>query len=287
MGINKKVLLSFILSISLFLALPHNAFAHQPKIPQTFPVIVDSPEISKAFYSKFENSPQIYKISSDKPFNLYAGILVPDIPNQSTDLFVTIIQKGKVDKKIAYLDGTKFKWVKMFEEFGHDNYLKGPEFKLQAPAGNYEISVSGKNSGVKYTLATGEVESFGFSNSMEVLSIIPILKVNFFNKSPIDFILSPIGGGYAAVLIVLSFVFGFVFSFVIRKFAKKKVRKNLTNIGTNDRLIRLGLAIAFFTISITTSWNGLLIFAAGFCLFEAVFSWCGLFAIMCKNTCSM
>lgn len=280
-----KSILFLVISLGIFFVSTSSVSAHQPRIPGSFPVAVDNPEISKAYYAKTDVNSEVYNISSDKTFDFYVNILVPDITNQNKDLFVTVIQKGTKDKQIAYLDGTKFEWTKMFEPFGHDNYLQGPEFRFQAPAGKYEIKISGKIPGTKYSLATGEVESFGFSNSLEILSIIPKLKVDFFNKSPIDFLLSPIGAGYAVIVIILSFIFGFILSLIMRKFAKGKGRRKVMNIGAKDRIIRLVLAIALFLLAVSTTWNGILIFAAGFCLFEAIFSWCGLFALMGKNTC--
>jgi hypothetical protein len=283
-----KLLKSFFsLIISLVFLSISSSFvsAHQPVIPATFPLTVENPEISRAFYSITASTPELYKISSDKAFDLYVNILVPDLSNQSKDLFVTVIKKGKTDKQITYLDGTKFTWTKMFEQFGHDNYLQGPEFKLQAGAGDYEIRVFSKVPKIKYTLAIGETESFGLTESLNTISIIPILKVNFFNKNPIDFLLSPIGAGYVAIILVLSFVFGFIFSFIMRKYTKGKVRRRANNIGTSDRLLRFSIFAVLFLTAVTTTWNGIYIFVAGFCLFEAIFSWCVLYALMGKNTC--
>ena len=38
-------------------------------------------------------------------------------------------------------------------------------------------------------------------------------------------------------------------------------------------------------LAITTTWSPILIFFSGFALFEAIFSWCGFYAAMGKNTC--
>jgi len=37
--------------------------------------------------------------------------------------------------------------------------------------------------------------------------------------------------------------------------------------------------------AITTTWSPILIFFSGFAFFEAIFSWCGFYAAMGKNTC--
>jgi len=285
MKLLKRVFFGLTLSLILVFSSSSSVSAHQPQIPQAFPVTVNTPEVSKAFYSVTGSTPQVYKITSDKTFDLYVNILVPDIPNQSKDLFVSVVKKEKADRQIAYLDGTKFVWKKMFEPFGYDNYLQGGEFKTQAIAGSYEVVVTSKTPDTKYVLATGETEAFGLQDSLNTISIMPMLKTNFFNTSPIYFLLSPIGASYAAILIVLAFIFGFIFSFIMKKFAKGKVRRLTMNIGVSDRLLRFVLAVFLFVIAVTTTWNALFIFAAGFCLFEAIFSWCGVYALMGKNTC--
>lgn len=59
------------------------------------------------------------------------------------------------------------------------------------------------------------------------------------------------------------------------------------NIGRADRILRLVLAIALFVLAITTNWSPILIFFSGFALFEAIFSWCGFYAAIGKNTCGI
>jgi Na+-transporting NADH:ubiquinone oxidoreductase subunit NqrB len=49
----------------------------------------------------------------------------------------------------------------------------------------------------------------------------------------------------------------------------------------------VGIGIALLVWAITTSWNPLLIFFSGFLFFEALFSWCGLYAALGKNTCPL
>lgn len=57
------------------------------------------------------------------------------------------------------------------------------------------------------------------------------------------------------------------------------------NIGTLDRFIRLMIAVALIGLAVwRDSW--LLYLAGAFVLFEAAFSWCILFQLLGKNTCS-
>jgi hypothetical protein len=71
----------------------------------------------------------------------------------------------------------------------------------------------------------------------------------------------------------------------LKKFAKGSVRGVHKNIGKKDRIIRLAIWIGLLLWAITTSWNPWLIFFSGFALFEALFSWCGFYAAIGKNTC--
>jgi len=269
------------LLLALFLV-PSTIFAHQPRIVQENPTIVTSPEISKAYYGTLSGKPAVYTISADKPFTLYVGVLVPDIADQKKDVSVVILKDGK---QIVLLDGPSFKWTTFFEEFGHDTYWQGPEYKAQSEAGNYEIRVSSIDNDTKYSLAIGETEAFDFKESINALTLIPELKKDFFNKSPIDFVLSPLGWGFILTMFVLAFIFGFLYRMALKKFANNKTRGTTKNIGTYDRMIRAGIGVTLLLIAITTTWNPWLLFFAGFAFFEAIFSWCGLHAALGKNTC--
>ncbi len=58
------------------------------------------------------------------------------------------------------------------------------------------------------------------------------------------------------------------------------------NMGTPDRLWRLGLAILFFIAA--WYWASLILTLVGlFTLFEALFSWCVVYQLMGKNTCPL
>lgn len=56
------------------------------------------------------------------------------------------------------------------------------------------------------------------------------------------------------------------------------------NIGTKDRLIRLGISLILFALAYwKDSW--ILLFFALFTLFEALMSWCVLYQILGKSSC--
>jgi uncharacterized membrane protein HdeD (DUF308 family) len=63
------------------------------------------------------------------------------------------------------------------------------------------------------------------------------------------------------------------------------------NIGTPDRLIRLALGIVLlvagtFAAYRVNAWLGALVVLVGaFCVLEAAYGWCALYALLGKNTC--
>jgi hypothetical protein len=277
-----KQLLGVLFGIAIFF--PAMAFAHQPRIPSGTQITVTDPEISKAYYSQLSGQPHIYTINSSKPFALYVNILVPDKAGQKTEVSATVTKQGTT-LPIAVLDGPNFTWKKFFEPFGYDSYLMGPEYKAQVDAGTYTITVSSPQNNSKYSLAIGEAEAFNFTEGLNAIHLIPQIKRDFFNESPINFILSMFGWGYILALYILAFIFGFLYRFLLKKFATGTVRGVAHNIGWKDKLLRLTLGILLLLWAITTTWSPWLIFFSGFCFFEAIFSWCGLYAALGKNTC--
>lgn len=268
--------------LALFVFAPSLAFAHQPRITESRQTTVPDPEISKAYYGKLTGEPDVYVINASAPFDLYVGVLVPDIAGQKKDVSAVVMKDGK---QIVVLDGATFAWKQFFEPFGHDSYWQGPEYKARADAGTYEIRVTSPNNDSKYSLAIGEIEKFDGKEGMNALTLIPQIKKNFFNESPIDFILSPFGWGLIVVMYILAFIAGFIYRTILKKFAKNSPRGVAKNIGKLDRLIRIAIGVALLLLAITTTWSPILIFFSGFAFFEAIFSWCGFYAAMGKNTC--
>jgi len=277
----QKLLIIIALLVPVFL-LPNVTSAHQPRITTDNPTVVISPEISKAYYGTLSGEPALYIITSDKAFALYVGVLVPDIADQKKDVSAVILKDGE---QVALLDSAGFEWKKFFEPFGRDTYWQGPEYKAQAEAGTYEIRVTSAQNDSKYSLAVGEIEAFDFKETVNALTLIPQLKKDFFNKSPIDFILSPFGWGLIVIMFVLAFIFGFIYRALLKKIARNTKRGTSKNINKKGRTIRVVAGVALLLIAITTSWSPWLLFFSGFAFFEAIFSWCGLYAALGKNTC--
>ncbi len=279
-----KYIATIFVIISALAIIPHHASAHQPYIVTEVPVTVTQPEISKAYYSTLVDKAQVYLIHAPQAFDLYVNVLVPDIEGQKKDVSAVIVKDGK---QIAVLDGTTATWKSFLEPFAHDKYFMGPEYRSHVEAGEYQIAVWSTNNDSKYSLAIGEIEKFSFKDSIRTLSVIPELKKNFFNKSPIDFMLAPFGYGQIIVLYILAIIFALIYRALLKRFAKNTIHSETKNIGMRDRLLRLGIGIALIILAITTTWNPFLIFFSGFCLFEAAFSWCGFYAAIGRTTCPM
>ena len=266
----------------LIVVIPRSASAHEPRIVASHETVVSDPEISKAYYGQLTGVPDVFTIVATTTFDLYVNVLVPDIAGQEKDISASILKDGK---PFAVLDGSHFTWTTMFEPFGYDTYWTGPEYRATVDAGTYTIQVTSATNDSKYSLAIGETENFDFKEIMNALTLVPQLKRTFFDESPISFILSPFGWGLILTLYVVAGIVGLVYRLILRKFTKSKVRELGKNIGVKDRLMRLVIGIALLLFAIATSWNILLIFLSGFAVFEALFSWCGLYAVLGRNTC--
>ena len=197
--------------------LPGIVFAHQPRIVSNDFTVISNPEISQAFYGELKGVPAEFQIKSDSEFSLYVGILVPDIPNIKKDISVEIYKiDGEKKEMLAMLDGTKFDWFAFYEEFGGDNYFWGPEYKAEesltaiglmgkiVPAGDYRIKVYSPSNLGKYSLVTGYLESFPFTEILNALILVPKLKLNFFNKPLSEILFAPFVLGPVILVSLLS-----------------------------------------------------------------------------------
>lgn len=285
MILNTKNISVIILLIIIFVLTPSVVFAHQPRIPTGNEIVVTDPEISKAYYAELLGKPQNYFIKSDKPFNLYINLTVPDIAGQRTDFSYYVFKDGNFDYPITEFFGGNFEWSKFWEKFGRDSYLEAGSYQMEQEPGEYKIQVINSDYTGKYVLAIGEKENFDLKETVNAINLIPKIKKNFFNESPVNFILSPFGWGYILIMFVLAFVFGFIYRLLMRKLAKNSVRGVSKNLSKKDRIFRAVLGVVLLLLAIFTSWNFILIFLAGFCIFEAIFSWCGFYAAIGKNTC--
>jgi hypothetical protein len=177
----KKILM--LLSI-IFLCISQKCGAHLPRLVNENscenPVIVNDPEISQAFYGRLDGAPHFFKIVSPEPFVLYANILVPEAMGARIDFVAEILHDDVSLSKLS--DGS---WSHFYEHFAGDSYIKGPEFERRVDPGAYVIKISNEDNLGYYILALGKKEWFVPSEIINVYRLLPYIKEEFFQKSPI------------------------------------------------------------------------------------------------------
>jgi hypothetical protein len=195
------------------------AHAHQPRIAfgarHSFfnPIVIEKPEISKAYYGELAGNADYYRIDSGSPYQLYLNILVPDRRDSRLDMHVDVVSDNKT---LLKLTGKGFHWTRFFEPFGRDSYLKGPELDWRLRQGTYYIKVSNKGNQGKYALAVGSIESFPLTETVRMAFTLPVIKAQFFNKPGYSAFLTPAGLIlFIYTLIALGIVSGIVI--IIRK----------------------------------------------------------------------
>ncbi len=271
-----------VFSFLAFFFVPAPVSAHQPRITESRLTQVPEPEISKAYYGKLSRGPDIYVIETNTAFDLYVNVLVPDINGQKKDVSAVVLKNGA---ELVVLDGPNFEWKQFYEPFGVDTYWIGPEYKARADAGTYEIRVWSSNNDSKYSLAIGEKEAFNFKEVLNALTLVPVLKKNFFNESPIGFIISPFGWGLIVIMYLIAGIAGLGLRYILKRMANVTVRGAHKNIGKSGRLLRLVIGAGLLLWAITTTWSPVLIFFSGFAFFEAIFGWCAIYTALGKNKC--
>jgi hypothetical protein len=170
--------------------------AHQPNLVGNNLILIDDPEISRAYYGELKGRPAAFFVRSPKIFKLYAGLLVPQSSNPN-GRFSATIYAGNI--LLTRLDQAKAKWQVFHEPFANDDYLKGPEYSKTVPAGEYVIEVFNRENKGKYVLAIGDKEYFGFKETAAALFILPQLKRGFFKVSPFSLL-----GSYFALFYLLA-----------------------------------------------------------------------------------
>lgn len=206
-----------VLAVAFIVAIaPLFAFAHQPRIVENTPVtVIEDPEISKAYYGELTGEPHVFRIDSDKEFNFYMNVLVPDLPGVKKDVSAALINPKHPDVPLAIVGGTEADWKQFFEEFARDSYWQADEYRAKLSTGEYEIRVWSSNNDSAYSLAIGEIESFGFPDILDAYIKIPQIKSFFFEKSPLSAFTTPFLGVPIAILLLL--FGGVAWWFVIKK----------------------------------------------------------------------
>jgi len=194
---------TFVLFALIFLIFQSAALAHQPQLLGSEVMItVHEPEVSKAYYAKLSGTPAVYIINSDTAFHLYVNVLVPDIPGISKEVSAKVICDGRV---IVKLDAASSKWEPFYEEFGGDNYFKGPEYSKDVKPGDYEIVVYSKTNTGKYVLAIGDKEEFPPLEMLKAFISMPLLKM-YFGKSPFTAYFNKVGEFLLPPLLIIALI---------------------------------------------------------------------------------
>jgi hypothetical protein len=233
-----------IIGIILVLFLTISAVsAHQPRLviganaSHENPIVIQNPEVSQAFYGELQGQPNYYQIKSDNPFKFYLNLLVPASPGIPPD-FISAQVLDSSGNVIMTIDGTKSTWESYFEEFGGDNYLKGPEARADLPAGTYYIKVFNTDNQGKYNIAVGEIESFPIDETMKAMVTIPLLKEQFFGKPVTTLFFEFLG-----IILALGSIFVLYAMLIMSRKSEEMTKLTITVSGTLKRVIWLGLAV--------------------------------------------
>ncbi|MFC1501601.1 DUF2892 domain-containing protein [Elusimicrobiota bacterium] len=289
-----------IILFTLFLFVPGILLAHNPRIVKENITEINNPEVSQAFYGELRGKEAEFIINSEVEFRLYAGVLVPDIKNVNTDIMAEIYRfKDEKKETLAFLDGSRHEWKPYYEEYAQDNYLWGPEYRADnssdekdikgrlVPAGNYRVKVYSPSNLGKYVLVVGFLEAWSPKDIIKALIDVPPLKLKFFEEPVLKVLLSTFGLAYIIFLYLLAGITDLAYRFILQRLSQNSNRRLKKNIGTTDRLFRAAIGIGLLIWAVMTSWSPILIFLSGFVIFESIFSWCGLYAALGKNTCPL
>lgn len=252
----------FLLLVIFFLfSFTGTAFAHQPRLVylKQGDINIYNPEVSQAFYDELKGQPRDYFISSDKDFNLYINLLVPEFvnPNGKYSVEIFSLKDGKELHVARFSEPAD--WLEFYEPFGRDYYLKGPEFDEQFLAGNYKVEVYSVDNQGKYVLAIGKQEVFPLPESLNIYWQLPLLKITFFKTSALQFFLTPFGiagiGFIGALFILWAFINYLIAAIkqTIRRYQAKTILLTSAGMQVKDEIIKLlqkpayDITVAFIT----------------------------------------
>ena len=154
-------------------------------------------------------------------------------------------------------------------------YWQGPEYKIRAEAGKYKIVIKSIEKNIRYVLAIGEVEAFDEIESLQTILLIPQLKKNFFEESPLNFILSPLGWGYILLLQLLALLVSWFISRTLNIIGIKTQKYYFHKFSKINIVLGVLFWLGLLCFAVNTSWHPILILISGFALFIAITSWRG------------
>lgn len=208
-----------VLLVCLLLSMGSTALAHLPRLVGDEEVVrVKDPEVSQAFYAQLSGRPALYEINSSEEFLLYVSLLVPDLPGIETDISARVLKvDGSSEELLFFLDGEEHRWEEFYEPFAGDRYLEGPEYEKRVSPGLYRIEVSNPHQRGKYVLSVGKREVFTPAETLHTLKVLPSLKRDFFEKSPLTAYFNLVGLFMLVVGVVLAVPIYFLLRQGLRK----------------------------------------------------------------------
>ncbi len=217
----------FLFLSGIFLA-PNNVLAYQLNLvySQKGDIQINNPETAQTFYDNLNGKPRDYFINSDKDFELYINLLVPEAVNRD-GRYSAEVYSGV--NKVLSVDGSSSEWSEFYDSTGRDYYLKGPEISGQMAAGKYKIEVYSKDNQGEYVLSVGKNNSYNILAILNSYWQIPLLKTSFFKTSVLQFFLTPFGVagiGIIGAILILIFLLNYLIS-VIKQFIKHNQAKTL------------------------------------------------------------
>jgi hypothetical protein len=219
-----KIIFALLLPLA---AAPLTACAHLPYLEEgNTEISVSEPEISKAYYGWLQGAPAVYSISSDKPFDLYLNLLSPRVENGKMDYSIDIYRDGELLQNVYGGDAI---WLVEYEPFANDYYSKGPEYQIQAAAGEYRVEVYNSGNSGNYVLAVGKTEDLSLGQFFRTLAVLPKIKTEIFGKPALDAFNNYLGLAALIMLLAVLAIAYFAITFTKRMFLKKRLDHEYQN----------------------------------------------------------
>jgi len=283
-----------VLAAAAFL-LPWRAQAHQPRLVTQDNVQVTNPTVSQAFYDELKGEPRDYYLQSEEPLELTIQLLVPASIDPDKRYSAEVFRDDGQGSWLVQgeLDGMTQPWTSFHEEFANDDYVQSQEYALDLPAGHYNIQVTGPvnttssgdlNRG-KYVLVVGKDEAFPPAEIWNAWRVVPRLKRQFFDVSPLTLLGSEFGPYLFVVCLVLDLLFWWILLRIIKSVSPNGPGQGMRpNIGWPDRIIRLLLGAGLIVLSVHV-WSLWLFLLGGLGLYQGMAGWCALYAALGRRTC--
>ena len=165
------------------------------------------------------------------------------------------------------LGGVEATWTTFYEPFGGNTYWGGGEYRLRAEPGTYTIVISSGDNTSSYSLAISEIEFFGWEDRINALAVLPGIQQEFFGRSPLSLLTTPYGLINLLVISAAALAVALLYRRLLHRHLLRFIGSVGHSIGWRPRA---GAAVAFFTLTIATSWSAPLLFLSGLLLFEAL-----------------